>query len=79
MANIRSIITLSNSIFNLNKTKSNGGSISVQHSMTIVQSSTFESESVFMGYGGAIFAENVANVTLRNHLFTTVKLIMVDL
>ena len=69
LVKIRSTITLGNSVFNLNKAKNHGGSISVQHSHIIVKYCTFESESVSLGFGGAIFAENVANVTVQESSF----------
>ena len=67
---IRSQITLSNSIFKFNKAKNNGGTISVRQSKATFWSCTFLSESVSMGYGGTIFAENVANITVEeSHVY----------
>ena len=66
---IRSQIKLYNSFFKLNKAKNSGGSILVQHSQVIINSCTFLHELANLGLGGAICAENVANVTIQGSLF----------
>ena len=57
------------SFLRLNVAKNNGGSILVQHSKVFIFSTTFSNESAVLGFGGAICAENVANVTVRGSLF----------
>ena len=64
-----SFLKLGESILRLNKAKNNGGSILVQNSMAIIKSCTFSDESVVSGFGGAIIADNVANVTIQGCLF----------
>ena len=53
----------------LNKAVNSGGSISIRHGQALIQSCTFSNESVVSGYGGAITAENVANVTIQGSSF----------
>ena len=53
------------STLRLNKAKNNGGSLLIRHSQAIIQSCTFSHELAALGCGGAISAENVANVTIQ--------------
>ena len=66
---IVSFIKLTDSTFRLNTARKSGGSIRVQHSMAIIESCSFSNESVVYGLGGAIIAENFANVTIQASLF----------
>ena len=66
---IRSKMKLTDSIFKLNEAQNSGGSIAIQHSHGIFQSCEFTKESAVFGSGGAISAENVANVTVLDSSF----------
>ena len=66
---MRSDLTVFYSILRRNKAQNNGGSILVQHSEAFLMSCSFSNESATSGFGGAICAENVANVTVRESSF----------
>ena len=66
---IRSHVIILHSTFKFNKVSNRGGSILVQHSNVIIQSCAFLGETAVWRYGGAISAENVANVTVLESSF----------
>ena len=68
---IRSYITLSKSVFKLNKAGKRGGSVMVHQSVATIEYCTFmkDSTNLGQGYGGAIFINNVANVTVLGSSF----------
>ena len=68
LAKIRSTVTINNSIFKLNQAYNRGGSIMIQQSKASIRSCSFV-ESTVSGYGGSIFAENIANLTVHGSSF----------
>ena len=44
----------------------------VYHSKAVIDGCVFKEESAANGHGGSIFAGNVANVTIRNSIFSEV-------
>ena len=66
---ILSVMKLHDSILRHNKAKYSGGSILLEHSRATIESCTFSNESVIYGNGGAIIAENTANVTIQASSF----------
>ena len=67
--NRRSFLNVSSSNFQKNKAETNGGSVVMHHSRAVIIGCVFKEESGKNGYGGSIYAGNVANVTIKDSIF----------
>ena len=65
----RSTVKLNKCNFKSNQAKDSGGSVVVHTSDMIIESSTFEDESVRSGYGGSVCALDIGNVTIEHSTF----------